>query len=151
MKTITRFVCEICNEQYDNARDAEKCEQQGIEKALYKTGDIVEITKGFGWYDGDKRWIINPKVKRNPKHGNCFGKCCLMVFYYAITAIDQDPDEPHRIRYHLFTNAMSGKQGYKEGYTRAETHYTPKIIKNPPKFIVKDSKKLIGRKSKFLI
>lgn len=153
MKIVDKYICEICNKEYDNLIDADICEKQGIEKSLFKVGDIVYVKAGYGWYDGDKRWIINPKekIKKNPKHGNCFGKCCTMAFYYVITTIDQDPSEPHRIRYHLYTNAMSGKEGYQEGYTRVDTHYTPELIKNPPKFVIRDSKKLIGKKTPWMI
>ena len=87
MKTMNRFLCQICKKEYFNVHDAEKCEQQGVEKPLFKVGAIVYARAGYGWYDGDIRWVINPNVKigGNPKHGNCFGKCCTMAFYYVIT------------------------------------------------------------------
>ena len=130
MKIITRFVCEICNKEYANKIDAEVCENQGIDNMDAKVGDIVYVTAGYGWYDGDKRWVMNPDVKTDPKHGNCFGKCCTMAFYYVITAITQDPEDLHRIRYHIYTNAMTGKQGHQNGWSSVDGGYTPKVIKN---------------------
>ena len=150
MKTITKYICEICNTEYVDKIEAEACEHQGLEKALVKIGDIVFVTAGYGWYDGDERWVMNLNVKKNPEHGNCFGKCCTMAFYYVVTAIDQYPNDLHRIRYHVWTNAMTGENGHKSGWI-CRGHHIPKLVKNPPEFVVKDSKKLIGKITKFLL
>ena len=146
----TTYTCPICNSTYDTREEAVKCLAKKF-KPKFKVGDIVFVRAGFGWYDGEKRWVSNPNVKRNPEHGNCFGECCTFQFYYVVTFIDVDNDDSHRPRYHVFTNAMTGKEGYHGGYTFDVHHRTPSLVKNPPKFIVEDSKKLIGKKGVSLI
>ena len=152
MKKIIKYACAICNQEFDEWHEAKKCEDRKMEKAIAKVGDIVFVRAGYGWYDGDMRWIMNPNQlqKANPKHGNCFGKGCTLEFFYVITAIDKDPKRMHRLRYHIFTKAMSGKLGHREGYTFIGTHFGVKIIKNPPKFVVQDSKDLLGKKAGYL-
>lgn len=139
----TIFRCPSCRIEYKNKEDAIKCINSD-EKANFKVGDIIELKYGFDWFDGDRRWVINPDVDMS-KHG--FGPDCSMGFYYVITYIDR---EKHRIRYHVYTNAMTGDQGYKSGYTFNTQHYTPKLIKCSD-FIKKDSEKLIGLKAKYLL
>ncbi len=148
IKIIQSYQCPICKQQYETEKEAQECLNIGIEKSVALVGDIVELNAGYGWFDGDKRWVINPNVnlKGIKSHGNCFGKCCTYAFYYVITKIENDTDR-HKLKYHVFTNAMTGKQGHRNGYTFSETHITPKKIKNVPKFVLKDSKKLIGKKA----
>lgn len=74
-----------------------------------------------------------------------------MGFYYVITVIDQDPDDLHRLRFHVYTKAMAGKQGHESGYTFTGTHTALKKIKNPPRFVVIDSKKLIAQEAGYLL
>jgi hypothetical protein len=155
----TRYQCELCGEQYDTEGDAFSCEKRGLEKAITKVGDIVTCQSGFGWFDGDPEWISNPEVAmdgvprpggvsigtRNPKHGNCFGKCCTYQFYYVVSAIDY---EEHRVRYHVVTKAMSGAQGYRSGYTYNDGHCRPVVVKSPPALAVDD---VIGHKAESLL
>ena len=150
MITVTKFMCAICKKQYDTEAEALKCEAQGFEPR-FKIGDIVFAIAGFDWFDGDKRWISNPDVLKNKKHkrGNCGGACCTYQFYYVITHIDSEEGDGHRPRYHLFTNAMTG--GYRSGFTFDIDHYTPVLVKNPPPFVVKDSKNLIGTRTAHLL
>ena len=157
MKTTTRtfYQCEICLLEYPRSRPAYNCEAEGMPDKAVEVGDIVEIRYGFGWYDGDKKWVINPKNNRKsegkkcPKKGtNCFSKCCTMGFYYVITHINKDPDDGHRWRYHIATKSMV--KGWADGYTYTSGHYAPKKIENPPKYVVKDSKDLIGEIAKHL-
>ena len=148
MKTITRFKCEICNKEYLDVNEAKQCETRGVEEPMFDVGDIVYKGAGYGWYNGDKRWVINPmvKLKGNPEHGNCFDKCCTMAFYYVITAITQDL---HSLRYHLYTKAMSGKQGHRCGYMYLANPYVLKLIHPVPEFIINDSKELIGNEAEY--
>lgn len=147
------YVCEGCGVEYDNPTTARKCEATDPGKRLVEVGDIVFGSAGFGWYDGDKRWVSNPDILVKPKcqhkdGRNCFDDCCTYRFYYVVTTIDV---EKHRIRYHLETNAMEGQQGHRGGYTYNIHHITPTKVKNPPAFVVKDSKALIGRTRKGLL
>lgn len=172
-KAITRYICRFCGEEYDNESAADKCEAQGVDEAIVQVGDIVTLGKGFGWYDGDERWVTNPEVRMNmhgtglsshqvppkkpcPKRSsNCFDSCCCFEFYYVVTRIDTSQDHSsdpgHRCRYHVETLAMSGKNGYRgPGYTFNEGHHLPVLVKNPPAIVVEQSKALIGHKAKHL-
>lgn len=136
------FQCTICKKEYKSKQAAINC-MNSTDQQIVKVGDIVELRYGFGWFDGDKRWVINPDVDTS-KHG--FGADCSMGFFYVITHIDT---ENHRTRYHVMTNAMTGKKGYKGGWTYNKNHYTPKLI-DAPEFVKQDSKNLIGKKAKWL-
>jgi len=146
----TTYTCPICNGTYNTKKAAEECLAKGFEPR-FKVGDIVFARAGFGWYDGKKSWVSNPDVQKNPQHGNCSGSCCTFQFYYVITFIDIDEGNSHRPRYHLFTNAMTGKEGYRGGYTFDIHHRTPVLVKNAPMVVIKDSKKLIGEKAEYLL
>jgi hypothetical protein len=153
MKQIIKYACGICDENYDTSVEAEQCEAKGLDAPVAEVGDIVFLRAGFGWFDGDVRWVLNPdvlervkKIRPNP-HGNCFSDCCTYKFYYVITAID---NYYHRRRYHVKTKAMTGEQGYRGGYTFAGDHVKPIVVKEPPRFIIEDSKDLIGQKDTVL-
>jgi len=117
-------------------------------KPKVNVGDIVTKECGYGWFDGDKKWVVNPRQcdNRNPKHGNCFQCCCTMGFYYVVTAIDRDFDDISRLRYHLITNAMTGKDGHRQFYT-----YEGSItkVKRPKKYLITTSRKLLGQKVEY--
>ena len=84
MNEITYFQCSYCKQQYANKQQAIDCEKQPIEKPCVEVGQIVEMCFGYGWFDGDKRWVINLDKKNAPRiteHGNCFDRCCTMGFW----------------------------------------------------------------------
>lgn len=145
------FLCGICEAIFDTEKEAEKCEAQGTDASEVKVGDIVFTHAGFNWFDGDRKWISNPKAldprEDRCKH-NCFAPCCTYRFYFVVTKIDLDA---HRTRYHLATKAMSGTQGYRSGYTYNRGHFKPELVKNPPRSVVKDSKDLIGQEAEHLL
>lgn len=150
------YICEGCKEQYDSEDEAKRCEAIDPGPRLVEVGDIVTAHSGFGWYDGDSRWIRNPDVLVNGKRratcpngdGNCFSMCCTYGFFYVVIAIDI---HDHRVRYHLATRAMNGKQGYRTGYTYNECHIIPKKVKNPPEFLRRSGRGLIGKKTTILL
>ncbi len=144
------YVCEGCGEQYTDKKDAERCEAKVQTSRVAEVGDIVKAHAGFGWYDGNAHWVANPKVVLggHKDHGNCFGRCCSYEFYYVVTTIDV---ENHRVRYHLETKAMTGKEGHRGGYTFNEDHFTPRKVKRPPERVVKDSYDLIGNTVGYLL
>jgi len=155
------FRCPVCKSDYKTLKGAEMCMAQGVDQPIVKVGDIVITDYGYGWFDGDIRWVINPKVLTVPgptpspaarpcpkKKGNCFDSCCTMGFYYVVTAIDHSG---HRTRYHLFTKAMTGKDRPKSGWTYNEGHCRPELVKKPAKFLGKDSADLIGQKAEYLL
>lgn len=146
-----RWVCPICEKECLTREEAIRCTARGKEKPIVKVGDIVLAPAGFGWFDGSRDWVKNPDVKKHPEHGNCFGACCTFQFYYVVTAIDGDDEDPHRTRYHLLTAAMSGEQGYRQGWTYADGHYKPQRVKDPPDKVLKESKLFIGSKAKYLL
>lgn len=136
------FICPVCRKEYKSYGEAQDCINT-TDQATVKVGDIVELKYGFGWFDGDKRWVINPDVDMS-KHG--FGSDCSMGFYYVVTHIDI---KEHRTRYHVFTKAM-GLNGYRSGHTFNTGHWAPKKI-DAPEFVKLDSIDLIGLKSKYLV
>ena len=142
MKVIEIYACPRCKKQYTTKEEATEC-MNSNNTPKFEVGNIVELKYGYGWFDGDKRWVINPDVDMS-KHG--FGEDCSMGFYYVITVIKI---VDHEVRYYVATNAMTGESGHNGGWT-ADTHYPPKLI-DAPKFVVKDSKKLIGKKIKWLL
>lgn len=167
MKTATLYVCEMCEREYRTAREAKACEALALSvKPAFKLGDIVLAKAGFGWYDGDRKWIANaeavdPRKTGNPakRNGskcpngdsNCFGPCCTFEFYYVVTHIDDDDRSPHRPRYHLVTDAMNGAKGHRAGYTFDSGHYLPKKVPHPPAHVAITSRKLIGTKATTLL
>lgn len=155
MKIVTMFQCEFCKALHDNRDDATQCESGADKEPVLKVGDIVTGRSGFGWFDGDLLWVSNPGVYENKDrptdHGNCFGACCTFDFYYVVTAVDRGEDfhhyaKGHQIIYHLETEAMSGDQGYRSGYT-CRAHIEMTVVPDPPTAVVEASKKLIGHKA----
>lgn len=162
MKAITTYACEICGTVYEDRKKAEACEAQGRPEPSVSVGDIVFAKGGFGWFDGDEAWVSNLKKlgrgspgalpgRRREPHGNCFGDCCNYRFYYVVTAIDPDQDsysrKEHRLRYHLFTKAMTGQMGHRSGYTYDIHHVKPQLASHPPAAVVEGSKDLLGQKA----
>lgn len=174
MKTKVTYQCDICEQAFTTPEEAQICEQRGREKAIVAIGDIVFAKSGYGWFDGDEKWVSNPKVRMN-MHGtklsahqvpapgpcrdpgsNCFDDCCTFKFYYVVTAIDwvdgyDDRKPGHRVRYTVLTKAMSGKEGHTGGWTYNSGHYNLELVKNPPAAVVKDAESLIGKKAKFIL
>lgn len=145
------YICEICGGRYPTEMQARSCEDQTIPELTIKPGDIVLLRAGFGWYNGDPQWVSNPDVtpdKKNPDHGNCFGRCCTYAFYYVVTHIE---NYNHRWRYHVKTDAMLGESTYSQGFTFSEHHYTPRLVKDPPEHVLREGKKHIGKVFKQLI
>lgn len=168
---IVRWGCRFkgCRREHESKRQAQACFDQGF-KPTFKVGDIVKTGGGHCWYDGSRKWIINPRVFGRQAtqpfqrgscpngNGNCFSECCTMVFYYVVTYIDSDRDcyddtGSHRPRYHLFTKAITGgnKKDAVGGHTFDRDHVCPEKLGRIPKFILKDSKGLIGKKADYLI
>lgn len=150
VQTVKTYRCQICKVIHPTRRAAQACEDRGPLRFAFAVGDIVTARYGFGWYDGDERWVINRDVdpkSRNPLHGNCFSECCTWGFYYVVTKLDGDPDDGHRARYHLFTGAMTGKSGYDQGYTYDSGHCALKLVPRPdrPRFVITDARRFHGR------
>src|SRR5690348_18164745 len=112
---IEAYECSICKHEYQTFIEAYNCEQRGFAPS-FKIGDIVTRGAGFGWFNGDRRWIANPKVRPFSRKcpngsGNCFDECCTYKFYYVVTFVDGDERDGHRPRYHVWTGAMTGSEG----------------------------------------
>lgn len=141
MEIMTKYECPICKRQYLQIEEAKKCLNSN-DTPIFKVGDIVEAGYGFGWFDGDKDWLINPEIDPRKEHGFCKNKS--WGFYYVVSHIDL---VEHEIVYYLVTGAMSLDTGYSGGKTKhMGTHKTPKLINNPPKHIIEKSKQFIGLK-----
>jgi hypothetical protein len=155
------FRCPVCKAGYPTRQEAEACVARGLDSPIVKVGDIVTLSYGYGWFDGDIRWVVNPEVRVSPgpepsrpvrscprKKGNCFEPCCTMGFYYVITVIDHSG---HRTRYHALTKALTGKGRPAGGWTFNTGHVRPVLVKKPKRFLVKDSADLIGQKAGHLL
>ncbi len=168
MPIVTRWACNECRAQYDNENEARACENRPLQPPIVAAGDIVTVKAGFGWFDGDRSWVLNadavdpkkiggetplrllyPKRKCPNGDGNCFGDCCTFVFLYVVTHISLDPGT-HRVRYHLVTPAMSGRQGYRVGWTCYPGHHLP-VRANVPAAIVREGAALIGTVAEHLL
>jgi hypothetical protein len=135
-KVTVRYECQVCGRKFGAEQDAIICETQPADPRNAEVGDIVIGQPIFGWFDGDVAWVVDKGAKKGD-----------IAFYYVVTHIDGDDRNAHRVRYHLFTKAMTGKEGYRSGWTFNEGHITlKKPIKRPAK-VVEDSKDLIGQKS----
>lgn len=143
------YTCEKCEEDYDTEEEAYDCENQELDEPSVDVGDIVFVKSGYGWFDGDKKWVSNPDVELRKKcpndNGNCFEPCCTYRFYYVITAIDEDR---HQLRYHIVTKAMNSKSGHRLTYTYHHEHIPLETIEDPPNLTVDD---VIGEKAKYLL
>ncbi len=114
---------------------------------------------------------LAPGRRRKCPNGdsNCFASCCNYQFYYVVGAVEMrreklgmyltnkagepivvggEPVYSHQLVYHLFTKAMTGRQGYAEGWTSVETHYDVKKVKNPPAL---DGSEFIGKRTEVLL
>ena len=142
MNLVTLYECDICKQRFETAEGAIACESTGTDRTPCQVGDIV-LRGGFGWYDGDERWIA---FRAKDTYRGIKG-LYLLTFYYVVTAIDLDN---HRTRIHVVTKAM--KSGYTEGYTYVSGHVPVEPIKGGvPQFVLDDSKDLIGRKARYLL
>lgn len=141
MEVIIKYECPVCKKQYLEKEEAERCMNTEFKPNL-EVGEIVKLHPRFGWYDGKSNWI---------QSGSVGDVSNLLSFYYVVTEIDRDKRDPHRVRYHVATMAMSPQTGYHRGYTFDEGHFTPQKVENPQFEIIEDSKQLIGLKSNHLL
>ncbi len=164
VSAVSKWACGACGAEYPTQAAADECESVPMPTPSVDVGDIVTLRAGFGWHDGDRRWIANadhvdPNRKGKPGpftrricpdgDSNCFSSCCTFMFYYVVTHIDYVTG--HRVRYHVATLAMTGKEGYHQGYTYDAGHCGPSRVANPPRSVVRSSKPLIGRRAGTLI
>lgn len=128
VKRIVRYVCTSCRAQYLTRQEAEACAARE-ETPVCKVGDIV-LAGGmrFGWFDGEKSWIARSVEPRRHEPQPASGR--MHEFYYLVTAIEP---EGHRLRYYLATRAMTGRSGYRAGWTTADGgHFTPRVVDPRP-------------------
>jgi hypothetical protein len=153
-KVITLYACDICGSEYEKEEDAKTCEARGQDVERYQVGDVVVFDQyRFGWYDGERAWIENfdDVVETSHTCETRFCRKCCYRFYYIVTAIDRDPRDGHRVRYHLETKAMKTSTGYSNGYTFNVGHFTPKKVPRPPAAVASSGRALVGRTSKHLL
>lgn len=158
------YRCPICRVAYDSLAQAERCEARGAERARFVVGDIVLAGAGFGWFDGDPRWVANFSRLGGTRDqvlqrgicphdtDNCFSDCCTYAFYYVVTVVDVDERDGHRVRYHVFTKAMTGAQGYRSGYTFNSGHVGLRhVAPSRATFVRRDAIDLRGSRSDTLL
>lgn len=134
-----KFQCEVCEEVYNTPEEALECEARVDDFAdPFKPGDIVVTGQVFGWYDGDPLWIATKKQASLGESYDGFH----YNFFYVVTAITPHPQRPHSVLVHCETCAMTGKQGYKGGWT-SKGHYKIKKVEAPEE-VVKQGQRLLG-------
>jgi len=169
------YECPVCGAIYQNKDAAEMCASQPKpDDGGIKPGDIVFCSSGFGWFDGDPKWVSNladvEEAKRTGRkcpngNGNCFDYCCTYRFYYVVGAVEierthsalymlgKSPSgeevSEHRILYHVFTRAMKPETGYSQGYTHDQGHITPELLRPQP--VLPGAAEFIGRRTERLL
>lgn len=141
---VTQYQCPICKVVYPTKDECLECVSKGVPKNDIKVGDIVTEGGGYGWFNGDKQWVVNyrQRISRSghvtrTEHTdgrNCFESCCCIHFYYVVGRIEEDPRDRHRKRYYLVTDAMTGSQGHR--FIVSWRDYIKKVS-NPPKALLK--------------
>lgn len=108
---ILHYACSICGTIYKTEQEAVHCESKGREEPKFNVGEFITVDQEdygtFGWYDGDPNWVTSKPRGLHPHDGPQYS------LIYVITAITQ---YGHRLKYHLATKGMSGKQGYRSGW-----------------------------------
>lgn len=157
------FSCDVCHKTHNSYQRALDCEFTEPNLLNVKVGDIVTAQFGFGWYNGDKRWLVNPELEltgsilvgdmsvpvrkkgKCPNHSlswNCFDRCCTWGFYYVVTDMRLRKNS-HLMIYSVRTGAMEEPNGHIGGWT-GSNHVRLTAVTDPPPFVVEDSKRLIG-------
>jgi len=155
----TVYRCLGCGFESKDEQAALACAKTPFSPA-FKVGDIVveagaEEHHRYGWHDGDARWIYR---RGDGMHGDRTPD--FMSFYYVVTCVETYKEvtsnettgpEAHSPVYHVRTGAMTGKDGHQGGWTRPRTHVALKLVTDPPPFIVEDSKRFLGQRSRGLL
>lgn len=128
-EAVTMHRCPLCLEIYDTREEADACAGQGMlaqtEETALRVGDIVIAGRArFGWFDGDPAWVAE---KWDAGRGQGLHNAGGMTLYYVVTAITGEypgfnPNHRHDAHHssvfvRLATNAMTGEQGYRSGWT----------------------------------
>ena len=153
-RRLILWECPICKERYRSQEDCQICIDRGFSHVV-QVGDIVLLGHDnpiyqYGWMDGDTDWVYDKEENDGMPDG------CKYAFYYVVTEIDHDPQDPHRPRIHLCTKALA-KQGdgftyYDSSTPKEERHHMVAIpVGDPPNVVVEGSKDLIGTKTEVLI
>lgn len=151
------FSCGLCHSTYKTFEEADGCYQQGFHPN-FSVGDIVHNYPRFGWFDGDEKWApLTAKTPwgkdlEKPLHDFIYVVTAVDFDFYCDnwTSTYREPDprregetrpstdadaflyrrlnSGHRVRYHVFTLAMTGKQGYRSGYTFDKHHVTLHLL-----------------------
>lgn len=143
------FVCPICGKHHPDRIALQAC-MASSEKPVAKAGDIVVISNGFTWRDGQDDWLYDQR-------GGKFHDKPMVRFWYVITAVTQrhssrrsGPDgdqDAHRIIYHVQTLGLfNGMSEGHHGWTHPKTHTSfIKPDRLPPQSVIDSSKKMVGR------
>lgn len=159
---VKHYACSHCRTEYRSEPEAIACEATGLPEPRLRVGDVVFAGAGYGWFDGDPRWVSNPDMlfgaKRHRDGRNCFEPCCTYRFYYIVTAIDRMYDNKqdhwrsdHAVRYHVRTLAMSGEQHRVGGWTCDEGHIRLQRVRKVPDYVRATGQALLGQKSDWLL
>ena len=135
------YQCEYCNSRYDTAEEAQRCEQEAERETIdFQVGDIVTCSKGMGWLDTDNLAWVATDVPGRSYSGRVY------TLYYVVAQVKRFRDE-HEYRYWVITNALSGNQGHRAGWT-GKHHYRLTKVENPPEQVVLESKLILSSEIK---
>lgn len=147
------YLCAVCGEAFYSSEEAQKCEAT-TEPLQAQVGQIVLLSRGYGWFDGKPEWVV--------QNTGTFNGGKTHSFWYVVTAITKGrPGAPpqllygdydaHRWTYHLATRAMVNQST--GGWTRPKGHYwfIRKDQREPPPIVVEEAKMLIGKRFEDLL
>jgi hypothetical protein len=139
------YFCPKCSRIYGSEGAARTCD--GSDRpAEFEVGQIVRIDVGYGWYDGDPKWLI---LNTGDHHGRKTHDA-----FFVVTAVDYDRSDrwhAHDPRYWVKTLGIkNGNPTGMGGYTYPATHVKLHPVEQDP-ILVAEGAKYIGEKSGGLI
>lgn len=101
----------VCGRAFSSEKEAREC-ARSTPAARFKPGDVVTISSGYGWHDGDDEWVLfnDPKGKCADGRG---GRDFIWVVVRRVPVERASPFAPnhyaHRVRWVLRTLGMRGQ------------------------------------------
>lgn len=136
------FFCPMCHTMYSEAEEATACLTSN-EPAQHKVGDIVLISEGYTWFDGDPDWVVEGG-------GYLFNDEPTHAFLYVVTAVTwgdrrQAHWDMHHATYSLRTLAVkNGMPEGRHGWNRPRGHYKMLPPESVPQSVLDKVPEMIG-------
>lgn len=102
---LVKYQCPVCKSLYDTSVEATACFNT-TEKAEFQVGDLVTMYPRYGWYDGDKDWVLSTVSEEHDKGRNRY------EFLYVVLRVGSNLRYPHETNYWVRTLACGQKYGW---------------------------------------